>query len=90
MKNKFIAICFCLLALILALIFCDMQLEGKAASENGNINAIIYQPIAIGRDYYVDHGTPDDITVTDYGSVIISMHGHLYETGWSNVVIQWK
>ena len=34
MKNKIIAIYFCALALIIALVFCDMQLESEAASED--------------------------------------------------------
>lgn len=89
MKNEIIAICLCVIALIITTVFCDIHLESEAASENSNTNVIIYKPIAIGRDYYVDHGTPEAITRTDYGSVKISIHGHLYETGWSNVIIQW-
>lgn len=89
MKNKIIAICFCALALIIALVFCDIQLKSEAAIVNGSTYVEIYAPIAIGRDYYVAQGYPDAITRTDYGSVKVSINGSLYETGWSNIVIKW-
>lgn len=89
MKNEIIAICLCVVALIITIVFCDIHLESEAASENSNTNVIIYKPIAIGRDYYIAQGYPDAITRTDYGSVKVSINGSLYETGWSNIVIKW-
>lgn len=85
MKNKIIAICFCALALIIALIFCDMQLKSEAASENSQP----YVDIAIGGNWRIEHDYADEIIITDRSTVQIKMNGHLYETVWDNIAITW-
>lgn len=85
MKNKIIAICFCALALIIALVFCDIQLKSEAASEDVRP----YAEIIIGGEYTVTRGNADEIEITDYGTVKIKINRRVYETAWCNLVIRW-
>lgn len=90
MKNKFIAICFCLLALVITILLCDDYMKANAASENSGPYVTMYLPNSSDRSTgIVAEGYPEWLKCTDYGTVIFSIGGHKYETGNSNVIIRW-